>query len=75
MLNFPAPTVIRHGDTSKPDPFTILVVANPVLEQPLDSGIFVVDPIMSNPTGFASCVNYVNLSLFAKLPGQADPML
>jgi len=75
MLNFPAPTVIRPGDTSKPDPFTILVVANPVLEQPLDSGNFTIDPIMSNPTGFVSCVKYVDLSLFAKLPGQADQML
>jgi len=75
MPNFPVPNVIRPGDTTKADPFTILVVANPVLESPLNSGNFVVDPIMSNSTGFFHCVDYVEQSLFAKLAGQADPML
>jgi hypothetical protein len=75
MPNFPAPTVVRAGDTTKPDPFTILVVANPVLEMPLNSGNFASDPIVSNQAGFADCVRYVERSLFSALPGQADPML
>lgn len=75
MPNFPAPVVVRAGDTSKPDPFTILVVANPALETPLDSGNFAVDPIMSDRVAFENCVDYVERSLFAALPGQADPML
>lgn len=75
MPNFSTPAIIRPGDTAKPDAFTILVVANPVLEMPLDSGNFAVDPILSNPGGFSTCVDYIERSLFGGLPGQADPML
>jgi hypothetical protein len=75
MPNFPAPAVVRSGDTTKPDPFTILVVANPVLEMPLNSGNFAIDPILSNQSGFSTCVGYVERSLFATMPGQMDPML
>jgi hypothetical protein len=75
MPNFPAADVVRPGDATKPDPFTILVVANPALEAPFNSGHFAIDPIMSNQAGFANCVDYLERSLFATLPGQADPML
>lgn len=37
--------IVRPGDISKNDPFTICVVANPALEAPLRSGQFIVDPI------------------------------
>jgi hypothetical protein len=75
MPTFSAPTIVRPGDATKPDPFTVLVVANPVLEMPFNSGNFGVDPIMANAAGFADCVVYVEQSLFATLPGQAEPML
>src|SRR5207247_4595238 len=37
--------VIRAGDTVKPNPFTICIVANPALEAPWTSGQFMADPI------------------------------
>lgn len=74
MPNFPSPAVIRHG-AIKSYPFTILVVANPALERPWNSGTFVADPITGNPAAFNACVNFVNVSLFGGLPHQAESLL
>lgn len=68
----PVTRVIRPGDTSKPDPFTICIVSNPALETPWNSGAFTVDPITSNQGTFDACANYIERSLFGLLPGQAE---
>ena len=75
MSNFPSPIVVRLGDSGKANPFTVLVVANPALEAPWNSGAFYVDPITSNRSGFDACVRYVNISLFGGLPHQIEPVL
>lgn len=67
--------VIREGDTSKRNPFTIVVVANPALEAPWRSGIFVTDPIAGDQAAFDGCVASINESLFGDLPGQAEKFL
>src|SRR4051794_30968569 len=67
--------ILRAGDTSKPCPFTIVIVSNPALESPSGSGNFVVDPIASNQAAFDACAAYVNTSLFGGLLGQAEQLL
>jgi hypothetical protein len=67
--------IIRPGDTSKPDPFTICVIANPVLEAPWKTGQFIVDPITFNQPGFDASVTYVEDALWGRLPMQAEPLL
>lgn len=64
--------VIRAGDTTKPDPFTICIVANPVLEAPWNSGTFVADPIVAQQPAFNAAADYVERSLFGLLPNQRE---
>jgi hypothetical protein len=64
--------VIRAGDSSKTNPFTICIIANPALESPWKSGTFIVDPIMSDIAAFDACVQYINTVLFGNLAGQAE---
>jgi len=66
---------IRSGDTSKQDPFTIIVVSNPALEAPWKSGTFVIDPITSAQAAFDACVNYIESSLFGTLPNQREQFI
>ena len=75
MANAPVIQTIRPGDTSKPDPFTIVIVSNPALEAPWNSGTFVIDPITSNQAAFDGCVRYIDDSLFGNLPGQRETFL
>lgn len=63
---------IRPGDTTKSNPFTIIIVSNPALEAPWNSGTFIVDPITSNQAAFDACVRYIDDSLFGKLPSQRE---
>lgn len=63
---------IFPGDTNKPDPFTILVIATPAYETDAVPGTVVADPIMSQPAAFRAKVEYVCNVLFGKLPGQAE---
>ena len=70
----------QAGDTSKADPFFILVLNNIAIERPLNSGAFV--PDMNGFGGgstdrslFTDCAEYLYRSVFGKLPGQADKML
>ena len=67
--------VLRQGDTTKVDPFTVCFVANPVLELPEDSGNFVEDPIVSQPSDFDACVAYAVDNLFGDLAGQREQLL
>lgn len=63
--------VIRVGAT-KPNPFTIAVVANPALERYWNGGTFVVDPILARKADFDAAVQYLNVVLFGGLPGQVE---
>ncbi len=63
---------IRAGDTSKINPFTIIIVSNPALEAPWKSGTFMVDPITSNQAAFDACAGYVVDALFGNLPNQSE---
>jgi len=67
--------VIRPGDSSKPNPYTIAVIANPALESPLRSGIFAGDPILKSLAAFQAAVVYIEANLFATLPGQKEKLL
>jgi hypothetical protein len=71
----PAIRVIRPGDTAKPDPFTICIVANPAIESPWRNGRFVVDPITSQHRAFDASVMYVEQALFGRLQNQAERFL
>jgi hypothetical protein len=71
----PVIRVIRPGDTTKPDPFTVCVVANPALEAPWKRGQFVIDLVTGNQSGFDDSVRYVEQALFGMLPGQAETFL
>jgi hypothetical protein len=75
VVDFQVPIVHRQGDTSKTNPFTILVVANPVLEIPWKAGKFGIDPITHDPTRFAGCVQYIEKSVFGARPNQAEGLL
>lgn len=66
---------IRPGDTTKPDPFSICIIANPALEAPWNSGTFIADPIMANQPAFDACAAYIVTSLFGGLPGQLERLL
>src|SRR4051812_39418340 len=59
----PVERVLRKG-AKKPDPFTIVIVANPALESPWRSGTFVADPVTSNQTAFNACAGYIKDALF-----------
>jgi hypothetical protein len=72
--------ILNPGDTTKPDPFTICIVANPALERRLGSGTFVPDPITTNQALFDASATQIVDALFGRLPGQgenifADPVM
>jgi hypothetical protein len=67
-------TVVRPG-AEKQDPFIVCVVANPALEAPWNSGVFVADPIIDQLPTFQAAVAYIDAALFALLPGQRENVL
>ena len=69
-----AKTVVRAG-ASKPNPFTICIVANPVLEAPWNSGQFIIDPIIGQLTMFQAAVSYIDAALFGLLAGEREKVL
>lgn len=71
----PVVRVIRPGDATKPNPFTICVVANPALEVAWHGDEFIIDPIIADQSGFDAAVAYVEEVLFGMLPGQAERFL
>jgi hypothetical protein len=71
----PIKKVLSPGDTTKADPFTICIVANPLLEMPWQSGQFMVDPITSNNVAFDACAQYICDVLFGRLPQQREQFL
>lgn len=68
----PVITAMRPG-ASKPDPFTICIVSNPVLA--LANGALGHDPINTNQTAFDDCADYIHRSLFGAVPGQSEQLL
>lgn len=67
--------LIRAGDTSKPDPFTICLIANPALEAPNLGGRFKTDPIMARKSDFDVCVDFAVACLYGDLPSQGERLL
>jgi hypothetical protein len=67
--------VIRTGNAGKPDPYTIVFVANPAIEAPAGTGSFVVDPICASKADFDAAVTHAVDCLFASLPSQAENLL
>jgi hypothetical protein len=75
MANQPVIRIHREGNTSKPDPLTIVIVANPALEVPIGSGTFIVDPIVNQQAAFDATAAYTVDCLFGDLPGQVEKLL
>jgi len=71
----PIITVLQPGDTTKVQPYTIAIIANPALETPIGSGVFVPDPILGDLPGFRAAVKYTFDVLFGRLPRQAENLL
>lgn len=67
--------ILRVGDATKANPYTICIVSNPVLERPDGGGTFVADPIVQSQAAFDACAAYVETSLFGGLPGQRERLL
>jgi hypothetical protein len=71
----PVIKILNAGDTTKSNPFTICILANPALEAPWQSGQFIVDPVTSNQTAFDGCAAYIQSVLFGNLPNQREQFL
>jgi hypothetical protein len=69
------PITVLPGDAGKPNPFTILIVANPALEAPWSSGTVIRDRIVSKKAEFDACVKYIVDALTQALPLCAEPLL
>jgi hypothetical protein len=57
------------------NPYSIVIVANPGIESPINSGNFVADPILNSQAAFDGCARYVVASVFGRLPGQAETFM
>ncbi|HEU0053002.1 MAG TPA: hypothetical protein VFQ39_07480, partial [Longimicrobium sp.] len=66
--------MLREGENKK-RPFTICIVANPVLEVAWDSGDFITDPLVRDRRAFDAAAEYIENVLFGRLPGQAESFL
>jgi hypothetical protein len=66
--------VIRAG-ALKPNPFTICIVANPVVEAPWNSGSVMQDPLIGQLAAFQAAAAYIDSALFGLLPGQQENLL
>ena len=66
---------VLRVDTMKKNPFTIVIIANPVLETPWKSGTFVVDPITAKQADFDASTQYIQEALFGTLPNQQENLL
>src|SRR5215471_1565204 len=66
--------VLRPGAT-KPNPYTICLVANLAIEAPWQSFQFIPDSMPGNGPAFDAAVRYAIDCLFGNLPGQAEQLL
>lgn len=67
--------ILRQGNTNKPNPFTIAIVANPVLESPWKSAQYILDPISPDEAGFDHCAQSIVNILFGYTTNQAESLL
>lgn len=79
ILISPADTTVwQGGDATKPNPLFILILNNPALESPENSGSFMPDLPGDDPGHrplFDASARYIVDSLFGRLPGQAEKLL
>lgn len=75
MSNNVAISVVRPGDRAAAQPFTVCIVANPALESPEGSALFLPDPIISDQSKFNTSVQYIDNALFGNLPAQKERLL
>lgn len=68
VVKLEAPGAAKPHD----NPYTIVIIANPVIESPINSGMYVPDPILGMADEFDRRVQYVRDSIFGHLPGQAE---
>jgi hypothetical protein len=68
---------VRAEGESKPNdnPYTIVIVANPVLEDSAGFGSFSADQILSEPAVFEGMVAYIRDSIFGRLRGQREQFM
>ena len=66
--------IIRAGAV-KPNPFTICIIANAVLEAPWNSGTVIKDPLIGQLPAFQAAAAYIDSALFGLLPGQQEKLL
>ena len=79
-LQISAETIVwRPGDPTRKDAFFILVINNPALERPWNSGNFVPDMVggagSADRSRFINSARYVVDNLFGNTPGQAEKLL
>src|ERR1700722_8457674 len=60
---------------AKPNPFTICIVANPVIEAPWNAGAVAQDPLIGQLAAFQAAAAYIDSALFGLLPGQQENLL
>src|SRR5581483_8780389 len=65
-------TVLQAG-AAKANPFTIVIVANPALEVPLSSRVFLADTVVQ--ADFDQTAQYIYDSLFGRPAGQVETLL
>lgn len=75
MPDQPVIKILREGDTTKHDPYTIAIVSNPAYESEESPGTFKLDPITTQHSAFDKCVEYIVDCLFGNLPNQRERFL
>lgn len=65
--------ILQPGNTSRPNPYTIAFVANPVLKD--NSGGLAIDPIMTQQAAFDACVLFAIDCIWGRLPGQTENLV
>jgi len=66
---------IMRAGAAKPNPFTICIVANPVIEAPWNAGTVAKDPLIGQLAAFQAAAAYIDSALFGLLPGQQENLL
>jgi hypothetical protein len=66
--------VMRAG-AAKANPFTVCIVANPVIEAPWNAGSVVKDPLIGQLAAFQAAATYIDSALFGLLPAQQENLL
>jgi len=70
-----AEIVVRRAGAAKQYPFTICTAANPALETPWNSGVFVQDPIFTAKNSFLAATQYIEDCLFGSIAGIKEQLL